>query len=368
MVLFGLGVLLVSTLFVAYRYPAIIWFPRRAPQRPRFETNTNTSSEKALGNEEPKPRSHDNEKRKLSSQSQVGGEELVNNSQHGLSPAPEAKAFKATDGSSMTTPSNPIENARVGSMSGKTSSKKGQQDDAADLQAADSGFPSNSHAATSSGTMSTPTQTNLTPHHTAKNPPQPSMLPPPRPTATSRPVPKPSTTLRPPPSAASALRAPPSRLPSKSSNSLAPSTSTLAPSSRSSRKVLLEPGHSPLDWAHLTSDPPTPTFLRGAGVPPQLIRVPPSLLQYHNGRKGRDAWGVWQGKVYNLTPYMKFHPGGEDQLRRGAGKIDAGEKLFNEIHPWINWEGMLRECLVGILVGENEAQSDGGGGALEEMD
>ncbi|KAK0516668.1 hypothetical protein JMJ35_001271 [Cladonia borealis] len=181
---------------------------------------------------------------------------------------------------------------------------------------------------------------------------------------------KPSTPLRPPPSAASTLRGPPSRSLAPTTTSLAPTTSTLAPSSRPSKKVILEPGHSPLDWAHLTHNPPTPTFLRGKDVPPQLIRVPPSLLRYHSGRKGKDAWGVYQGRVYNLTPYMKFHPGGVDQLMRGAGKERDGERLFNEIHPWVNWENMLGECLVGILVSENEVHVSGETpkNTMEEMD
>lgn len=73
------------------------------------------------------------------------------------------------------------------------------------------------------------------------------------------------------------------------------------------------------------------------------------------------------GKVYNITPYLPFHPGGKGELLRGAGK--DSEKLFKEIHPWVNWDGMLGECLVGILVGENDgAAFDGGGGGLEEMD
>ncbi len=56
---------------------------------------------------------------------------------------------------------------------------------------------------------------------------------------------------------------------------------------------------------------------------------------------------------------MKFHPGGVDQLMRGAGKETEGEKLFNEIHPWVSWENMLGECLIGILVSENEVQGNG---------
>jgi cytochrome-b5 reductase len=37
------------------------------------------------------------------------------------------------------------------------------------------------------------------------------------------------------------------------------------------------------------------------------------------------------GKVYNMTPYMKFHPGGVDELMRGAGKDCT--ILFNEVRP-----------------------------------
>ncbi|KAL9103479.1 MAG: hypothetical protein Q9163_001475 [Psora crenata] len=192
-------------------------------------------------------------------------------------------------------------------------------------------------------------------------PPSSSMLPPLRPRAIP---PTPLTAIRPPPSAASNLRRPLDRSHAPSSSSLAPTSSTLAPSSRPSKKVLLKPGHSPLDWAHLTNCPPDPTFLRGADVPSHLIRVTPSLLKQHTGRKGKNAWGVYRGRVYNLSPYMDFHPGGVDQLMRAAGKEKEGERLFMEIHPWINWENMLGECLVGILVGEQEASVN----QMDQMD
>lgn len=93
------------------------------------------------------------------------------------------------------------------------------------------------------------------------------------------------------------------------------------------------------------------------------------MLRYHNGRKGKNAWGVWQGKVYNLTPYMKFHPGGVDELMKGAGREKDGERLFMEVHPWVNWEGLLGECMVGILVHEEETNmTQDKGGGLEDMD
>lgn len=58
------------------------------------------------------------------------------------------------------------------------------------------------------------------------------------------------------------------------------------------------------------------------------------------------------GKVYNVSAYMPFHPGGDKELLRAAGK--DGTKMFASTHPWVNVEGMLGECLIGILVGEEE--------------
>lgn len=182
------------------------------------------------------------------------------------------------------------------------------------------------------------------------------MPPPPRP---SNPTP-----LRPPPSAASSLRFPPSEaLPNAA---FAPSRLTAA-LAKPSRQVTLKPGHSPLDWAALSSDPNN--NLRGKDAPSdRLIRVPPSQLKHQNGRKEREAWTVYQGKVYNVTPYLPFHPGGEGELMRSAGR-DA-TKMFMEVHPWVNWEAMLGECLVGILVADGDEQMGPaeGAGRLDEMD
>lgn len=127
--------------------------------------------------------------------------------------------------------------------------------------------------------------------------------------------------------------------------------------------MILEPGHSPLDWAALTHNPSS--RLRGKDAPGEnFLRITPIQLKMQNGRKGKDAWTVYQGKVYNITPYVPFHPGGAGEILRGAGKDSV--KLFMEVHPWVNWDGMLNECLVGILVGEDETHEENG--SLDEMD
>jgi hypothetical protein len=198
----------------------------------------------------------------------------------------------------------------------------------------------------------------------AVQPSKASMLPPSRPASSSLmppPAPKPSSLMAPPgrPSPlpnrnpAPSLRAPangllPNRGPPVNSQQRA------GASNNGRGKILLSPGHSPMDWAALARNGNL------AGVP-TLQRVTPSQLKSMTGRKGKPAWSSYHGKVYNITPYLPFHPGGEPELMKAAGR--DGGKLFMEVHPWVNWEGMMGSCVVGILVSENEAHSE-----LDDMD
>ncbi|KAF8442286.1 cytochrome b5-like heme/steroid binding domain-containing protein [Boletus edulis BED1] len=133
-----------------------------------------------------------------------------------------------------------------------------------------------------------------------------------------------------------------------------------------SRKVALAPGYGPLDWASLKSSgrdlrvrplfsciifyPISFPFSVLMGVE-TLLRIPPSVLKLHN--KKEDAWTAINGKVYNITPYLPYHPGGEKELMRVAGR--DGTKLFSLTHAWVNVEFMLDACLVGFFVSESYA-------------
>lgn len=105
-----------------------------------------------------------------------------------------------------------------------------------------------------------------------------------------------------------------------------------------------------------------------------MARVTPSQLRAQNGRKGKDTWTSFRGRVYNVGAYLDFHPGGREELMRGAGR--ASDRLFEEVHPWVNWEGMLGSCVVGMLVAEDDEEAnaardrdgDGEGNELNEMD
>jgi hypothetical protein len=82
------------------------------------------------------------------------------------------------------------------------------------------------------------------------------------------------------------------------------------------RKVALGPGCSAMDWARIKSAIPSKGFRK----------IKPSELKLHNAKD--DAWSVFNGKVYDMTPYMRFHPGGEKELLRAAGR--DGTRLFSE--------------------------------------
>jgi cytochrome b involved in lipid metabolism len=208
----------------------------------------------------------------------------------------------------------------------------------------------------------------------ASRPPTFSMAPPMKP-ATSSLMPPPRvapSNLRALPTASQSMRVPttgslpnrgpiPNRGPPALNGSLGlpPSGRPPVQTPNARGKVLLSPGHSPLDWANLQKSGKN---LSGVDT---LVRVTPTMLKEKNGRKGKPAWSIYQGKVYNISPYIPFHPGGEGELRRAAGK--DGTKLFMEVHPWVNWENMLGECMVGIMVSEEQASTTTRS-SLEDMD
>ncbi|XP_008277742.1 cytochrome b5 reductase 4 [Stegastes partitus] len=115
----------------------------------------------------------------------------------------------------------------------------------------------------------------------------------------------------------------------------------VAPSGQSGRnKVALKPGHSLMDWIRFSKSGKDLTGLRG-----RLIEVTQEELQKHNTRD--DCWTCIRDMVYNVTPYMDYHPGGEEELMKAAGR--DGTDLFDQVHRWVNYESMLKECLVGRM-------------------
>merc|ERR1719277_612571 len=105
-------------------------------------------------------------------------------------------------------------------------------------------------------------------------------------------------------------------------------------------KVPYEKGYSQQDWMRLTR---SREDLNGLGGRPLGRKVTLDEVATHNTFE--DAWMVLNGKVYNVTRYMRFHPGGVDYLMQGAGK-DA-TRLFNKYHKWVNVDFMMQKCFLG---------------------
>lgn len=148
-----------------------------------------------------------------------------------------------------------------------------------------------------------------------------------------------SSTLRPPPLASGANRG---LFPPLNSAQRASSSATHA-----RKKVHLKPGHSPLDWARINRTEPQ-YKLRGVSPntpPPQYVRINKEELKQHKTKE--DCWTCINGKVFNITPYVDFHPGGVDEIMKCAGK--DGTSLFNKYHSWVNADRMLENCIVGIF-------------------
>uniref|UniRef100_T1J6X7 Cytochrome b5 reductase 4 n=1 Tax=Strigamia maritima TaxID=126957 RepID=T1J6X7_STRMM len=105
-------------------------------------------------------------------------------------------------------------------------------------------------------------------------------------------------------------------------------------------KIALKPGRSLMDWIRLGTSGKDLT-----GVGGRFLDITHEELKKHD--KPDDAWLSIKGRVYNVTAYNEFHPGGFDEIAKGFGK-DATQ-LFMQAHSWVNYENMLKKCVVGRL-------------------
>lgn len=89
-------------------------------------------------------------------------------------------------------------------------------------------------------------------------------------------------------------------------------------------------------------------FEFAASLPPAPAPQFFTLEQVKVHNSAQDCWIVLEGKVYNLTPFLEFHPAGIPVLRPFFGR--DGTQAFLKAHAWICHEKMLSKCLLGLLV------------------
>lgn len=75
------------------------------------------------------------------------------------------------------------------------------------------------------------------------------------------------------------------------------------------RKVALPPGRSQLDW------------MRNSRAIQRKRVVPLTADEVASHKSRSDAWMVINGTVYDVTPYLEYHPGGIPMIISGAGKV-----------------------------------------------
>ena len=116
-------------------------------------------------------------------------------------------------------------------------------------------------------------------------------------------------------------------------------------------KVKLKKGFSLNDWQLLHSKATFNSLDEPVGYKIEDV-------QKHN--KKYDGWMVIGDKVFNVTPYIAYHPGGEKILEKNLGK-DVTEE-FNKFHKYINVEELLKKCCVGFYV-RGDSNSSGSNSA-----
>ncbi|VDK88619.1 unnamed protein product [Litomosoides sigmodontis] len=105
-------------------------------------------------------------------------------------------------------------------------------------------------------------------------------------------------------------------------------------------KVALTHGRSLMHWIKLTSSKCTEAKVK-RGI---------DHVELSKHASVGDCWILLGERVYDVTDYLAFHPGGVEELMRAAGT--DGTDLFNKSHAWVNYATMLKTCFVGTFNGD----------------
>lgn len=67
-------------------------------------------------------------------------------------------------------------------------------------------------------------------------------------------------------------------------------------------------------------------------------------------------------QVYNLTPFLHYHPGGVAEILKGAGRDCTA--LFDKYHPWVNFDTLVGVSGDGSYGEGGEGVRGGGAGVI----
>ena len=96
------------------------------------------------------------------------------------------------------------------------------------------------------------------------------------------------------------------------------------------------------DWKRLVA---SSTDLAQRKGNPIRRDITPQEVAQHN--RNHDGWIILRGRVYNIGPYLPYHPGGVNIFKSVLGK-DA-TTLFDKYHRWVNIDGLIGPLLLGTV-------------------
>ncbi|KAJ0037489.1 hypothetical protein Pint_23970 [Pistacia integerrima] len=80
------------------------------------------------------------------------------------------------------------------------------------------------------------------------------------------------------------------------------------------------------------------------GLKGQSNKRPITMDEVKQNKKEGSMWTVLKGRVYNLSPYMKFRPGGVDMLMKAVGKDSTS--LFSILF----WKFTCPHCFIEMTI------------------
>ncbi|CAM9130709.1 unnamed protein product [Choristocarpus tenellus] len=70
-------------------------------------------------------------------------------------------------------------------------------------------------------------------------------------------------------------------------------------------------------------------------------------------------------EVYNITPFLHYHPGGVETVMRGAGRDCTA--LFDKYHPWVSADSLIGNLMLGPLALDMEPDAEEGKGKGQDI-
>jgi cytochrome-b5 reductase len=118
-----------------------------------------------------------------------------------------------------------------------------------------------------------------------------------------------------------------------------------------------------MQWRRLVGSASDLAQRKGA---PYRKDIPWDEIRKHN--QPHDCWMVLRGVVYNIGPYLAYHPGGIEIFSKAKLLGEDGTKLFDKYHPWVSIDGLIETLMIGSVAklkdedeGEDHTTTTSGG-------